>query len=95
MGLPTDGFLGRDGYVTFMRSWTEDFDDFVVEAEKVVDADNDRVVAIARAYGTGKGSGAHVELRYGAVHTLEAHRIVRVDIFPRPNDAFEAATLRK
>jgi hypothetical protein len=73
----------------------EDFDDFALEAEGIVGADNDRVVVITRGHGTGPGSRALVEMRHGTVYTLEARRIVRVDIFPRPNDALEAAGLRE
>jgi ketosteroid isomerase-like protein len=87
--------VGRAGYVDFMRRWTEDFDDFGVEPEEIIDADNDRVVAITRQYGTGKGSGMPVEIRTGAVFTLEAGRITRVDVFLEPNDALKAAGLRE
>jgi hypothetical protein len=43
-----DDFSGRDGFIEFMRRWTEDFDDFAVEAEEIIDASNDRVVLITR-----------------------------------------------
>src|SRR5215211_1350155 len=84
-----DDFVGRRGFVEFMRRWTEDFDDFAVEPEEFIDADNDRVVAITRQYGTGRGSRARVEMRTGVVWTLEARRIVRVDLFLEPNEALK------
>jgi ketosteroid isomerase-like protein len=87
--------VGRAGYVDFMRRWTEDFDDFGVETEEIIDADNDHVVVITRQYGTGKGSGMTVEIRTGAVLTLEAGRITRVALFLEPNDALEAVGLRE
>jgi ketosteroid isomerase-like protein len=87
--------VGRAGYVDFMRRWTEDFDDFGVETEEIIDADNDHVVVITRQYGTGKGSGMTVEIRTGSVLTLEAGRIRRVDLFLEPNDALKAVGLRE
>ena len=90
-----DDSVGRDGYVELPRSWTEDFDGFALEAEEIVGADNNLLVVITRGHGTGRGSRALVQMRYGTVYTLEARRIVRVDIFPRPNDALEATGLRE
>jgi ketosteroid isomerase-like protein len=96
VGVPGIGdVVGRDGYVEFMRRWTEDFEDFAMEPEEIIDTDNDRVVAIARQYGTGKGSGAPVEMRNGMVFTLEARRIVRVDLFIEPNGELRAVGLRE
>jgi ketosteroid isomerase-like protein len=88
-------FAGRDGFVEFMRRWTEDFDDFAIELEEIIDAGNDRVVAITRQRGTGKASGATVHIRTGAIYTLDTHRIVRVELFHQPRDALEAAGLEK
>jgi ketosteroid isomerase-like protein len=84
---------GREGYLELLTTWTEDFNDFEQETEAIIDADNDRVVAITRNHGTGKGSGAPVELRTAQVFTLEAGRIVRVDVFLKPEAALEAAGL--
>jgi ketosteroid isomerase-like protein len=88
-----DDFAGRDGFIEFMRRWTEDFDDFAVEPERIIDASDDRVVLITRQHGTGKASGAPVHLRTGAIYTLDAHRIVRVELFLQPSDALHAAGL--
>jgi ketosteroid isomerase-like protein len=88
-----DDFAGRNGFIEFMRRWTEDFDDFAVEAEEIIDASNDRVVLIARQHGTGKASGASVHIRTGAIYTLDAHRIVRVELFLQPSDALHAVGL--
>jgi ketosteroid isomerase-like protein len=90
-----DDFAGRDGFIEFMRRWTEDFDDFAIEAEEIIDAGNARVVAIARQHGTGKSSRATVRIRTGAIYTLDARRIVRVELFLQPSDALHAAGLRE
>jgi ketosteroid isomerase-like protein len=85
--------VGREGIVGFMGRWTEDFDDFAVETEEVIDAGNDQVVAVTRQVGTGKGSGAPVEMHPGMVFTLEDRRIVRVTIYIEPAKALKAAGL--
>jgi ketosteroid isomerase-like protein len=92
---PLADSVGRDGYLALVRTWTETFDDLVLEAEEIIDADNDRVVVIVHASGTGKASRALVDARYGAVYTLEGGRIVRLDFFPRPDQALEAVGLRE
>ena len=84
---------GREGFVELLTTWTEDFDDYEQETEAIIDADNDRVVAITRNHGTGKGSGASVELRTAQVFTFEAGRIARIDVFLKPEAALKAAGL--
>jgi ketosteroid isomerase-like protein len=73
-----DDFAGRDGYMEFTRRWTEDFEEFALEPEQIVGADDDRVVVTTHTRGAGKGSGATVDMRTAWVVTLEAGRIVNV-----------------
>jgi ketosteroid isomerase-like protein len=77
--------------VEFMRTWAEDFSDFAFEVEEVIDAGENRVVAIQRQVGTGKASGAPVEMRTATILRLESQRVVRIDIFLDPAKALEAA----
>jgi ketosteroid isomerase-like protein len=87
--------LGREGFVGFMRGWTEDFEDLDVQLEEVIEVDDERVVAITGWDGLGKGSHAHVKMRTGMVCTLEAGRIVRSILFLEPDHALKAAGLRE
>ena len=73
-----------------MRTWTEDFEDWSVELERVVDAGHDRVV---HQRGIGKGSGASVELHQGMVWEFKDRRVIRIRNFIEPNEALEAAGL--
>jgi len=86
--------VGRDGFVRFMRIWTEDFDELAVQLEEIIDVDNDRVVAITGWFGIGKASHAPVEMRTGMVCTLEARRILRSVLFIDPDHALKAVGLR-
>jgi ketosteroid isomerase-like protein len=88
-----DDVVGRQGWIEFMRSWSEDFDEFTIEAEEIIDAGDDRVVVISRNRGTGRASGAPVEAHFGAVYTLKAGRITRGDVFVKPTHALRAAGL--
>jgi ketosteroid isomerase-like protein len=85
--------VGREGIVEFMRTWTEDFSDFAVEVEEVIDAGNNRVVAIQRQVGIGKASGAPVEMHAAMVFRLDSRQVVRVDVFLDPAKALKAAGL--
>ena len=85
--------VGREGYLQFTRIWTEDFEDVAVEIEEIVDTDSDRVVAITRFSGVGKGSRVPVEMRAGLVCTLDARRIARVVPFSNPDHALRAVGL--
>lgn len=88
-------FVGRDGFVEFIRTWTEDFEDFKIDVERIIGLRRKRVLAITRQHGIGKGSGATVEMEVSVIYTLRRRRIVHVDVFLEPADALKAAGLRK
>src|SRR5262245_40521831 len=50
-------YRGREGFVEFMGTWTEDWD-WSIALERLVDAGNDRVVAMFHQHATGHASGA-------------------------------------
>ena len=88
-----ESYRGMAGLLDFTRTWTEHFEDWSNEYERFIDASNDRVVALARQSGTGKGSSVPVEMRYGMVFELKDRRVVRLRIFMDPAEAFKAAGL--
>ena len=85
--------VGRAGFVQFVRRWTEDFDDFWTEYERFIDAGDDRVLVLTHQSGTGKGSGAPVDMRPALLFKLEAGCVVQVVVFMNREDAFKAAEL--
>lgn len=91
VGLGT--YRGREEFVEFMRVWTDDFEDWSIDMEQVIDAGNDRVVTVFRQTATGVGSGVPVELVQGAVNELEGGRLIRVRHYVTPAEALEAAGL--
>jgi ketosteroid isomerase-like protein len=46
-------YRGRDGFVEFMRAWTEDFEDWSIHLERLIDAGDNRVVAIQHQSASG------------------------------------------
>jgi ketosteroid isomerase-like protein len=91
VGLGT--YRGREEFVEFMRVWTDDFEDWAIDMEQVIDAGNDRVVTVFRQTATGVGSGVPVELVQGAVNELEGGRVIRIRHYVTPAEALEAAGL--
>jgi ketosteroid isomerase-like protein len=88
-------YRGREGFVEFMGTWTEDYFDWSIELERVIDAGDDRVVAMFHQRATGKGSGATVELHMALLFELENGAIIRMRSFVDPGEALEATELRE
>ena len=91
VGLGT--YRGREGFIEFMRIWTGEFENWSVELDQVIDAGDDRVVVIYRQTAIGKESGVPVELHQGAINELQGGRVIRIQPYPTPAEALEAAGL--
>jgi ketosteroid isomerase-like protein len=88
-------YVGREGLAEFIQTWTEDFLDWRLWPEEIIDAGGDRVVVIVGQSGQGKASGALTELRFGLVFTLEDSQVVDQREFLDPAQALEAVGLRE
>ena len=86
-------WIGRDEFAEFMRIWTEGFENYSVQLERLIDAGGNRVVAVLRQHGTGTGSGATGEVRTGQIFELEGGRLVRCTTYTNDTAALEAAGL--
>ena len=113
--VPNPGFEGgsvwhgREGFVEFVRTWTEQFEDWSIRLERLIDAGDDRVVVLTHQSATGrdltsggavrltvgKASGAPVEWKNGQVWELEDRRILSVSNYLSHAEALEAAGLSK
>jgi ketosteroid isomerase-like protein len=85
-------YRGREGFLEFMRTWTEDFD-WSIELEQAIDVGDGRVVVRTHQQAIGKGSGAPVELQMGGLWRVESGQVTRAENFFDPAEAFEAAGL--
>ena len=84
---------GTDELREAVEKWDEGFEDFRTEVVELIDAGEDRVVAMTRVTGRGKGSGIPVDEQFGQVWTLRDGRVVRIETYVNPSEALEAARL--
>jgi ketosteroid isomerase-like protein len=87
-------YRGREGFLEFMRTWTEDFH-WSIELERVIDAGDDSVVAVFHQRATGKASGVPVELHMALIYELQDGRVIRMRNFLDPAEALEPVGLRE
>ena len=94
--LMPDGriYNGHEGVREFWRDWTGTWDEFDFKLVEAVDG-GDEVVARVHQVGTGRESGAAVELSFGQIWTVRRGKIMRFRAFPSFEQALEAAGLRE
>jgi ketosteroid isomerase-like protein len=90
----TGSFHGHDGFARVHKQFTDQFDEFYVEPEEFIDA-GDKVVGCARLRGKGKLSGIDIDLLAYHVMTVNAGKIVRLDVFLDRAQAMAAAGLER
>ena len=91
--LPDPGrHLGPDGIRQWMRRWLEAWTDFSLTAEELI-AVGESVIVRVRQRGTGKTSGAPVELTFFQVWTFRGRSVIRIEQFEAKAEALEAAGL--
>ena len=87
--LPTQG---HDAVRASLARWKAEWDDYEVMPEEFVDR-GDRVVAMVRLRGRGRGSGVEIDARFYDVYTLRDGKIVRMDQFTELSQALEAVAM--
>jgi hypothetical protein len=93
--VPFDGksvWRGREEWVKFIRTWTAEFQDWSIRAERLIDAGQDQIVVLSHQTATGKES-APAELNLGQVFELEDGRVARVTNCLSHAEALEAVGL--
>ena len=86
-------YRGREEFVEFIRTWTEDFEGWSVRLEQLIDAGDDRVVGLFHHRARGKRSEVPVELHMALVYQVEEGRVTRIWNFLDPAEAFAAVGL--
>jgi ketosteroid isomerase-like protein len=86
-------FTGVAGFVEFLQAWVEPYEEWRIEVDEILDAGEDRVVALLRQLGRMRGSESQVEMRYGVVYSLRDGRISRAVAYATPEQALKAAGL--
>ena len=88
-------FKGRDAVGQWFGDWFRTFEPgYRFDIEETRDL-GDVVFLSATHHGRGRASGAEVHGQTGYLHTVRDGKIVRVEIYPSPAAALEAAGLRE
>jgi ketosteroid isomerase-like protein len=89
--------VGRDALVDLTRAWRSAWvwENYDIEVEDAHDAGGDKVVALMRETGQGKGGGVELTNRWGVVRTIRGGKIVHTTVYPTPDQALEAVGLRE
>ena len=85
-------YQGYAGLGRWQEDWSAAWDHWRWEPEEFIDA-GDRVVGVLRVHAKGRGSGVDVERVDGAMWTLRAGKVVRLDYYGSKADALKAAGL--
>ena len=82
---------GPEAVRRHFQDWFDMFDDVTVVAEELIDAGDDRVVAVQRMTGRAKVSGIETEIRFSVVYTLRDGKVVQGREYMDKDKALEAA----
>ena len=97
IGTATPGMEGEwrglDGMAAGTREYFRAFSDLRIEAERIIDLGDDRVLVLTRQTGHGKLSGVPFDHLLGDLMTLKAGKIVAMDAYWHRTEALDAAGL--
>jgi ketosteroid isomerase-like protein len=96
-GAPDDHgpIHGKHALRAYAQDWLDTFDDFKSEPVDLIDAGEDKVIAVVRISGRAKLSGVETDLTYAALYTIRDGKIVRGREYWTRDEALEAAGLRE
>jgi ketosteroid isomerase-like protein len=86
-------YEGIEGARTFLRDWTEAWDDWSLEIVELHDA-GEQVVAVMRQHGRSKTTGLNVDMTFAQVWTVRDGKQARMEMYADPAEAFEATGLK-
>jgi ketosteroid isomerase-like protein len=86
---------GPEEVLAVLEEWVDTWDEHQVELVELIDAGDERVVAVIQERGKLKGSDAWVEHPRGVVYTVRNQRVVRYEEHEDRAQALEAAGLRE
>ena len=85
-------FHGHEGLLEVGIDWSEDFEEWDMEAVELLDL-GDQVLARIYQRAVGAGSGAPVESHHWYLHEVRNGKVVRLDMYATEAAAREAAGL--
>jgi hypothetical protein len=97
LGTPAGGepgqtvFVGIDGFVNVFREWLAAWESWTVTPREFVDLPGERVLVEIEIVGRSKAAGMEISTEGGNVLTFGDHRLRRLELFFRREDARRAA----
>jgi ketosteroid isomerase-like protein len=86
---------GKDALRVYMEDWVGTFDNLRVEPVELIEAGEDKVIAVTRISGRAKLSGVETDLTFAALYTIRDGKIARGREYWTKEQALEAAGLRE
>jgi ketosteroid isomerase-like protein len=86
-------WLGLDEMSVAMRDYLRPFSDLRIEAERIIDLSEDRVLVLSRQTARGKQSDVPIDHEAGDLFRLRHGKIVRYEAYWNRSEALEAAGL--
>jgi ketosteroid isomerase-like protein len=87
-------YTGQDAMLRAFKEWVEPFSEYRAEALDYIEA-GDHVIVVTRQWGTGRASGAPVEIRVTHLMEFRDGLIARLDEYETVEEAIESAEQRK
>jgi ketosteroid isomerase-like protein len=84
---------GKDALRAYVQDWSDTFEDFKIEPVELIDAGEDKVIAVLRTSGQAKLSGVDTDLTYAVVYTIRDGKISRGREYWNRAEALDAAGL--
>jgi ketosteroid isomerase-like protein len=79
-------YRGPEGVMQFFRDWLDSWDDLHVDWQ-LEPIDDERILAIGRMRGRGRGSGVPAEMHFGQIWTYREGRFTRMVMYPDAESA--------
>jgi ketosteroid isomerase-like protein len=93
--LGREKYVGRAGFVEWIRSFVDNFDEWGVSATQIIDAGPDQVIVVWHQTGKGRGSGAAVQEEFAPVYTLKNAQVTSQQVYAAPAEALKAVGLEQ
>ena len=91
-GLVNAGtYNGHDGFLQWLAQWSEAWDEFRLELERIDFVGEHYEVVSVRQFGRGAGSGVEVEMRIAQLYEVHDGKATRLHYYPDRDAALAAA----
>jgi ketosteroid isomerase-like protein len=87
LGISGRAYLGHDGVRQYLDDVESAWDDWTVEVEQIVEAEDARVVIVMTMHARGRGSGATLATRTAHIWTLRDGKLFRNQPYRDPDGA--------